>query len=572
MADDSDATGAHAKAPSASESSHPTSGGSHSADPSGSVDRPSPRDAAPEPAPAPAASARPSMPRPPEPFVAMMTSRWGVWNARHAANRPGAGVALPCTLLAAALTWLVLALRQIPCRMTLTGAPNAYYRLCYSDIPVLYQARHLQEGTNPFGLEYPVGTGALVALARSLTQALGGAVGPNTPWPEALHSLHLFTAVTGVLLFVSYLALCVAHVRMQPTRPWDAMMIAAAPVVLATGLVNWDLACVALASIALWCWARRRPGWAGILLGLGAATKLYPALLLVPLFALCWRRGTMVARDSFVRTAIGFLLAWGIPNGLVAALWPHAWVHFWTFNRSRTADLGSLWYVAQLAGHPVPGMNVWITLLDVVGAAAVVALALRAPRRPRVGQLAYLMVAWFLVVNKVYSPQYVLWLLPLVVLARPRWRDYLIWTAAELLYFGAVWGHLAGTTVTPGTGQDRLYWMAVVIRVVAELWFASMVVFDMWNPDDDPVRADGGDDPLGGVLLDDDATLVSTPLNERGNALRASEASRGETLVSTSPNERSGASLNERSGEPRRGDAPPSAHPHHPEPILTIPI
>ena len=69
------------------------------------------------------------------------------------------------------------------------------------------------------------------------------------------------------------------------------------------------------------------------------------------------------------------------------------------------------------------------------GASAVLALGLTSPSTPRLAQLGFLIVAGFLLVNKVYSPQYVLWLLPLAVLARPRWRDLLIWQAGEVIYF-----------------------------------------------------------------------------------------------------------------------------------------
>jgi uncharacterized membrane protein len=48
-----------------------------------------------------------------------------------------------------------------------------------------------------------------------------------------------------------------------------------------------------------------------------------------------------------------------------------------------------------------------------------------------VGAMAFLVVAAFLMTNKVYSPQYVLWLLPLMILARPKWRDWLIFTAGS---------------------------------------------------------------------------------------------------------------------------------------------
>ena len=55
------------------------------------------------------------------------------------------------------------------------------------------------------------------------------------------------------------------------------------------------------------------------------------------------------------------------------------------------------------------------------------------------------MVAAFLLTNKVWSPQYSLWLVPLAVLALPRWRlllawmtvDALVWAPRMLFYLGA---------------------------------------------------------------------------------------------------------------------------------------
>jgi len=139
------------------------------------------------------------------------------------------------------------------------------------------------------------------------------------------------------------------------------------------------------------------------------------------------------------------------------------------------------------------------TLINVASAAffaavclGVLFLGLRAERPPRIPQLAFLVVLGFLLLNKVYSPQYVLWLLPLAVLARPRWRDVLIWTAGEVFYFGAVWLYLGGWTASASSGvPDRFYWLAIFVRVAAELYLATLVVRDVLRPWHDPVRADG---------------------------------------------------------------------------------
>ena len=58
--------------------------------------------------------------------------------------------------------------------------------------------------------------------------------------------------------------------------------------------------------------------------------------------------------------------------------------------------------------------------------------------------MLFLVLAAFLITNKVYSPQYVVWLVLLAVLALPAVRDLIVWQAGELVYFAAIWWYLAG--------------------------------------------------------------------------------------------------------------------------------
>lgn len=410
----------------------------------------------------------------------------------------------PWVMLAGTASFLVLMLRQLPCRL---GA-SPYKAMCYSDIGPLFYHRGLADGQVPFigaDVEYPVLTGAFMDVARRITGLLGGRTGPDLPDSVISHAAALFDGVNAVLLFGLFLVVLWAHLQMS--RPWDAMMIAISPAVMTTGLINWDFLVLACTALGLLAWARRRPVWAGVWLGLGIAAKLYPLLLFVVLAVLCFRSARLKAFGLAVAGAAASWLAVNLPVYLIS---PSGWLYFWTFNVDRGADLGSIWYVLSLAGYPVEDVSSAQTLLMVAGTAVICLLLLLAPRRPRLAHGFLLLMVWFLIINKVYSPQYVLWLLPFVVLARPRWRDWLIFSAAEALYFMAIWAHLDGTLAS-GSGGEGLYQASVLLRIAVQLWLAGLVVRDIFRPEHDPVRHPVTtnrhaqpptplDDPDGGVL------------------------------------------------------------------------
>jgi hypothetical protein len=131
-----------------------------------------------------------------------------------------------------------------------------------------------------------------------------------------------------------------------------------------------------------------------------------------------------------------------------------------------------------------------------------------APRRPRLPQVFFLVLAVFLLANKVWSPQYVIWLVPLAVLARPRLWSYALWQLAEVGYFFAIWAYLVTVLATgpvPAAGGgigNGLYFAAALTRFGADALLSALVVRDILRPAADVVRGEGEDDPAGGVLAD----------------------------------------------------------------------
>ncbi len=392
--------------------------------------------------------------------------------------RPG-----PFAYWLATLSWVVLMVRQEPC---LNDPGQQYKQQCYTDVLALWGARGIADARVPYleaDLEYPVLTGGFIHLTRWLSG-----------WLPAGRPEHAFFGVTAVALFACFLGLVWVHLRLAPR--WSALLVAGSPLVMASGLINWDLLAVLLASGALLAWARGRPGWAGVLVGLATATKLYPVLFCVPIAVLCLRAGRPRAALTAGLAALGAWLAVNLPVYLLA---PDGWWHFWVFNADRGAEFGSLWHVWTGVGGELPGLSVVVTVVFLTGLGGLVALFWRAPCRPRLAQAVLLVVLLFVLVNKVYSPQHMLWLLPLVVLARPVWVDQVVFTAGELVYYVAIWMYLDGALFS-GDGQPRLYWLAIGVRVACQLFVGVRVVRDIVRPGRDPVRVGCTDDPGGGVL------------------------------------------------------------------------
>ena len=139
-----------------------------------------------------------------------------------------------------------------------------------------------------------------------------------------------------------------------------------------------------------------------------------------------------------------------------------------------------------------------------------VLLGLGAPTRPRLAQLAFLVVLAFLLTTKVWSPQYSVWLVPLLALARPRWGLNLLWQFTEIAVWIATLLWLLGY-YDSARGLD--YGALMILLLVRDgllIAIAVLVVREMWHPELDIVRAGGMDDPCGGPF-DERAGPVRRP-------------------------------------------------------------
>jgi uncharacterized membrane protein len=412
-----------------------------------------------------------------------------------------------------ALVCLTLSLHWVqksPCRDGDWQNLRQYKEFCYTDVLALYYAEGLSEGKVPYldhAVEYPVVTGAFMGLIGLPVHALGAG-------REGFNQGTWFYNINAVVLGAIGVATVAAILALRRRRPWDAALFALSPALLVTATVNWDLLAIGLGIFGLFAWARRWPLAAGVLLGLGTAAKLWPGFLFVPLIFLGLRTGRN--RPVWMAVAAG-AVTWLVVNVPVMVANYGNWSRFLDLNRERGIDWGTLWYIGDhfprgrgqygfqafhwLAGHVDPTLNYLTYFLIGLAWLAIGALALLAPERPRLAQLAFLTVAAFLIFNKVWSQQFVLWLLPLAVLARPRWGAFIAWQVAEIGYFFAFYGELMGASgreVFP----EGVFVLASILRLGTVAILCGFVVYDILHPRQDAVRATYPEDPDGGPLND----------------------------------------------------------------------
>ena len=456
------------------------------------------------PSPHPAAPAAPPAPVPPtlvDPLArAGSEVLGGPAGRRLGGDGPWWARALPVSV---ALTSLVVALGALTkhhCRAQGWNTPDQFVHACYSDLPVVYTSSGLAAGLGPYAEGVSLGQ-------PPVTAALAWLVGRAAPAQVSVEAQRAYFDAGSVVLLLAALTVVVAvRVSAGRRRGWDALLVAASPVLLLSALVSFDLVGVALAAAGAAAWARRRPVAAGLLLGLAVAARTYPALLLLAIVLLAVRTGRWRATATTLAAAAAAWLAVDLPFALAR---PEAWSAYLTGFGDQRAGYGSPWVLPQLVqqaggapdavGLPSGAVTALAVGSWVVWTVLVAVFVLWTPRRPRLAQVAFLLVAGFCALGPSFPVQASLWLLPLAALALPRWREHLLWWVAEGVYFGAVWLYIAGQSSPDRALPAELYALLLLARLAALGWLVACVVRDARRPAADPVRAVRGlDDPSGG--------------------------------------------------------------------------
>ena len=337
------------------------------------------------------------------------------------------------------------------------GIGESFY--CYSDFGAMYYGRELGGGRFPFSappLEYPAGLGLIIWFASAVTTTGLGFVRANM-----------------ILIAAASLTTAWMLWRIEGRR---AMLFAAAPSLALYAFLNWDMLAVVFAVAAIGAFVKRRDTSAGLLLGVGAAIKVFPGLLLLPMAAERWRKGDHGAAWRLMLASAAPLLLVNVPIAWASF---DGWAHFLRFNSTRVVDWGTLWsagcqtFGSGLCGN-LPLVNALSVMLFLAGGAIAWVLVTRtAPDIPR-WQLAFPLIVVFFLTNKVYSPQYSLFILPWFALVLPNIRLFLAYQAIDI---GIYVTSFAWQERLAGTGGLPLWPLNLFIVLRAALLIVMLAAF-----------------------------------------------------------------------------------------------
>jgi len=228
--------------------------------------------------------------------------------------------------------------------------------------------------------------------------------------------------------------------------------------------------------LAIYWFDRKAYLYSSLALAISISTKFLPVFLLLPILFILWRSNQIRELVKYALTTAALWLAINLPFALTT---PTGWWRFYKLNVEREADWGSLWLAFNHLGLGLANLNYLTILLLLIGLTSFVVFLFELKNTPTLASVAFIVLAIVMVASKVYSPQYVLWLTPLAVIALTNKKDlhaFWIWQSAETLYHLAIWQHLALFTGAKFGLQQGGYATITLIRIGATIYLAWVLI------------------------------------------------------------------------------------------------
>jgi uncharacterized membrane protein len=370
-----------------------------------------------------------------------------------------AGIVLICALLSL--------FKFNHCRANDWQSPDNYVHACYTDIPALFSERGLDTNTFAYlsptnSIEYP----PVIGLGNWLISFISPA--------ENAH--RFFFDINALLIIIFFFLSAVIVSRIKPEYKY---LFPAAPAVIASLYINWDMWAVISTLLAIYYFDKNKYEISAIWLGVSIATKFFPVVLLLPIAVIFYRKRQIKTAMQYLFTTF---IIWGAINIPIAIFYFDGWWRFFKLNLERGEDFGSIWYGLSLLNFKISNLNLIYPALTVSLFALLTYYLLKLKQIPTLATVALFVVVIFTTFSKVYSPQYVLWLTPLAVIAlsnRKQQISFWFWQATEIIYHLAIWQYLALFTGAEFGLPATQYAGASLLRVVGILFFTYILMRDL---------------------------------------------------------------------------------------------
>jgi hypothetical protein len=358
-------------------------------------------------------------------------------------------------LILAVLASLISFAKFSHCEGTTWATPDQYIHACYSDLPSLFSVRDLDKDKWPYesnlnSVEYPVLTGMVMFATAKFVDS-----------PIAYFNLNV---ILLALLFIGLVLLT------RKIKPEFGYLLPVAPAMIASLYINWDLWAIITMMLSIYWFDRKSYLYSAVAIGVSISTKFLPIFLLLPIAFILWRQDRIKELLKYLVTTVLVWLALNLPFALTT---PTGWWRFYKLNLERGADWGSLWLAFNQLGLHLANLN-WLSLLLLLtGVTAIAIFLFEVKSTPTLASVAFIVLATVMVASKVYSPQYVLWLTPLAVIALTSVKDlpaFWIWQGGEIIYHIAIWQHLALVTGATFGLPAAGYAGFTILRIAATIY------------------------------------------------------------------------------------------------------
>jgi hypothetical protein len=274
-------------------------------------------------------------------------------------------------------------------------------------------------------VEYPALTGLIMWLLSFLV----------SPSDTAIYDYFRISAGIQIVLF----AIC-AHLIYKLAGKKYAYYFALAPAVLYSLNRNWDIWAIAAMLFAILLFERKKYILSAILLSVAIATKFFPIVLMLPIMIIFLRNRQIAI---FIKYGLTTLITWILINLPFVLVDLEGWAYFYKFSAERGLGSASFYELVNIFIPGIKFSSIHFYILNVLVFLLVTAFLMKLKTVPTLAESSFFVMFAFILFNKQYSMQYVIWLTSLAVITiayiSKRNREsliyiFIIWQAFELAF------------------------------------------------------------------------------------------------------------------------------------------